>query len=206
MLHGPQFNHDRACPGRGPARRRAWRCALWRCVVRLVLVLASLPLPAQELPVSEYQVKAVWLLNFARFVQWPATAFSNAHSPVVVGVLGKDPFGRDLEKALEGKSVQGRSFQIKRVSTDLEMRGCHILFVAASERRRARDLPEKLKGACVLTVGESEEFLDQGGIINFLLKDKTVRFEINLKAAQPAELKLDANLLKVAVAVRGKYD
>ena len=166
----------------------------------------SLALNSQQMPVSEYQVKAVWLLNFARFVEWPAAAFTNAHSPLVVGVVGRDPFGRELEKALEGKTVKGRCFQIKHVSTDAELRACHILFVAGSERRRARDLSERLKGGSILTVGESDEFLDQGGIINFLLKDNSVRFEINLKAAQPAELKLDANLLKVAVAVRGKYD
>ncbi len=206
MSHRRQFNYDQARPGLGPARRGDRRLPRWRRVACLVMLLVYLPSPSQEIPVSEYQVKAVWLLNFARFVEWPATAFPNARSPVVVGVLGKDPFGRELEQALDGKTVQGRCFQIKRVSTDPEMRGCHILFVASSERRRSRDLPEKLKGACVLTVGESDEFLDQGGIINFLLKDKTVRFEINLKAAQSAELKLDANLLKVAVAVRGKYD
>src|SRR6266487_3292054 len=105
MFHRHQFNHDKACPGLGPAHWHAWRCSLWLRIVRVVVVLVNLPLHAQEMPVSEYEVKAVWLLNFARFVEWPAAAFTNAHCPVVVGVLGKDPFGRNLEQALEGKTV-----------------------------------------------------------------------------------------------------
>jgi hypothetical protein len=163
------------------------------------------PLRAQE-PLSEHQVKAVWLLNFARFVEWPESAFAGPNDPIVVGVAGKDPFGAGLEKVFSGKTVKGRSFRIRQVSTDQEMRGCHLLFVVSSDRRKPRDWAEKLKRAPVLTVGETEEFLGDGGIINFVLKDSSVRFEINLKAAQAAGLRLDANLLKVAVSVRGKYD
>ena len=161
---------------------------------------------AQETAPSEHQVKAVWLLNFARFVEWPATAFPNATAPLVVGVVGKDPFGRELERAFAAKTVKGRSFAFRRVSTEADLQGCHIMFVPSSERKRTRDWTGKLQGKAVLTVGESEEFLQNGGIINFLLKDNTVRFEISLNAAQAAGLKLHANLLKVAVAVQGKYD
>lgn len=161
---------------------------------------------AQKAPVSEYEVKAALLLNFVRFSEWPVTAFADAKSPYVVGVIGSDPFGKELEKAFENKVVKGRSFLLKRISIEQEMRNCHLLFVTASERRRWRDLREKLKGAPVLTVGESSDFIGQGGIINFLLKDNSVRFEINLEAAQAARLKLDANLLKVAVSVKGKYE
>src|ERR1043166_1966592 len=159
-----QINRQRSRPDPGSGCGRWW--TWWLCAL-LASVAGSghAPLPAEEAPVSEYRVKAVWLLNFARFVEWPASAFPAAHSPFVVGLLGKDPFGKELEKALEGKMVKGRSFRIKRVSSDPEMRGCHILFVSGTERRRSRDFSEKLRGAAVLSVGEWDEFLDQGGVI-----------------------------------------
>jgi hypothetical protein len=170
----------------------------------LLLLLAPPARPAEEAPLSEYEVKAALLLHFVRYSDWPAKAFPYAESPYVVGVAGRDPFGKDLEAAFEGKSVKGRSFLLKRVSSEQEMRTCHVLFVATSERRRAADLLRKLADAPVLTVGESSEFLDQGGMIHLRLKNESVRFDINLEPARNARLKLDANLLKVAASVRGK--
>jgi hypothetical protein len=185
------------------SRLACWAAGLLACALLLQCPHAR---PAEEAPLSEYQVKAAWLLNFVRYSDWPASAFVDARSPYVVGVAGRDPFGKDLEKAFEGKMVKGRTFLLKRVSNEQEMRACHLLFVSSSERRRSRDLLERIVGAPVLTVGESPEFLDQGGIINFLLKDGSVRFEINLEPARIARLKLDANLLTVAVSVRGKHE
>lgn len=172
----------------------------------LLLLLCPHARPAEEAPLPEYQVKALNLLNFARYTDWPATAFADARSPYVVGVAGRDPFGKDLEKVFEGKTVKGRPFILKRVSTEQEMRACHLLFVPSSERRRSEELLKKIAGAPVLTVGESPEFLDQGGMINLVLKDESVRFHINLEPARIARLKLDANLLTVALSVRGKRE
>jgi hypothetical protein len=186
-------------------RNAPWALASLSSWLALLLLVAS-AIRAQQVFPSEYQVKAVWLLNFARFVEWPESAFTNAQAPLVVGLLGKDPFGMDLEKTFAGKTIKGREFEIRRVSSENELRRCQILFVAFSERKRLRDLMEKPRAVPILTVGETDDFLDQGGVINFLLRDNSVRFEINLKAAQAAQLKLDANLLKVAVTVRGKYD
>jgi hypothetical protein len=162
--------------------------------------------PAEEAPLSEYQVKSALLLNFVRYSDWPATAFANPDSPYVVGIAGRDPFGKDLEKAFERKTVKGRPFVLKRVSGEQEMRACHLLFVSSSERRRSRELLEKISGAPVLTVGDFPDFLDHGGVINFLIKDGSVRFEINLEPARGTGIKLDANLLKVAASVRGKHE
>ena len=161
---------------------------------------------AEEAPLSEHQVKAAQMLNFFKYSHWPASAFAKTNSPYVVGVVGRDPFGKDLDRMFELKVVTGRPFVIKRTTDEQELRNCHLVFVSSSERRRLKDLLEKLKGAAVLTVGESPEFLDQSGVINFLLMDSSVRFEINLAAAQAAKVKLDANLLRLAVTVRGKYD
>lgn len=162
--------------------------------------------PAEEVQLPEYQVKAALLLNLVRYSDWPVGAFAQTNSPYVIGIVGRDPFGADLEKTFERKKVKGRPFLLKRISSDPEMRACHLLFVSSSERRRSRDLLEKLRGAPVMTVGESPDFLDQGGVINLLLKNGSVPFEINLEPARIARLKLDANLLKVAASVRGKHE
>ena len=151
-------------------------------------------------------VKANWLLNCARFIEWPERAFSDMHSPFIIGVLGKDPFGKSLDKAFEGKVVKGRPFVVRRLSASQDLKACHILFVSPSERKRTRDLLAKLKGAPVLTVGETDEFLAQGGMMQFVRKEDTIRFAVNLEPAQSARLYLNANLLKVAVSVRGRYE
>ena len=154
----------------------------------------------------EHEVKATWLLNLTLFVEWPSKAFHDAKSPFVVGVLGKDLTGMDLEKTFAGRSIKGRTVAIRKVSNEREMRECHLLFITSSERRRTRDWLDKLKGAPVLTVGETEEFLDYGGIVNLLLNDNSLQLEIDLNAAQKAGLRLNANLLKIAKKVRGKYE
>ncbi len=182
----------------------------WSCLVVLWVVLLSGASPnfsrAQEVTFSEYEVKAAWLLNFARFATWPTNAFISSNAPIVMGIVGKDSFGRSLERAFSGKTVKGRPLVIKRLVPDQEMPQCHILFVSASEYRRFKDISEKLRTNAVLTVGESDAFLDAGGMVNFVLKEKSIRFEISVQAAQTAGLKLEANLLKVAVSVRGKYE
>lgn len=199
----------------GPIRRQCdplrritarWVVRTWHGWLALLFFLCLPVVPAADAPRSEYQVKAALLLNFVRFSEWPSAAFAGTNSPFVIGVLGRDPFGKDLERTFEGKIVRGRAFIIRRLSDEQGMRNCHLLFISYSERRRLRDLREKLKGAAVLTVGEMDEFLDYGGVINIRLKNGSVKFDINLKAAQDAQLKLDANLAGSAESVRGKYE
>ncbi len=164
-------------------------------------------LPAQQpLVAPEHEVKATWLLNLTRFVEWPSSAFHDINSPFVVGVLGTDLPEMDLEKTFGDRPIKGRTVVIRKVSAESEMRGCHLLFFTSSERRRTRDLLDKLKGQPVLTVGEREDFLEYGGVINLLLNDKSLQLEIDLNAAQKAGLRLNANLLKIAKKVRGKYE
>lgn len=204
----PASNPVRNPHAGGASWRGGWKAAGRRMAGGFLALLAWLYLcEFKAWPAApEYEVKAELLANFAGFVTWPTGTFANSNSPVVIGVVGKDPFERFLEKAVESKTRPGRRLVLRRVNSDAEMRECHVLFVASSERRRLRDLRERLKGARVLTVGESEEFLDQGGIINFLLKGQSVRFEISVESAQAAGLRLDARLLSVADAVRGKYE
>jgi hypothetical protein len=153
---------------------------------------------AQE--ASEYQVKAAFLYNFAKFVEWPAGAGVDA--PLVIGVLGKDPFGSQIDRAVEGKTVNGRRLMIKRFSSLEAYEYCHILFVSSSERSNLPQIIAAVRNSSVLTVSETERFAHIGGIINFVTIENRIRFEINQAAAERAGLKISSKLLSLARVVR----
>ncbi len=153
---------------------------------------------AQSEPPTEYQVKAAFLYNFAKFVEWPADAFPDVQSPIVLGILGDDPFGSVLDKMIYGKAANGRGFVVKRVSEDAKLRSCHILFISSSEKKHLARILEGLKGAGVLTVGDMDRFAESGGVIHLLLAENKVRFGINLTAAARARLKISSKLLALA--------
>jgi hypothetical protein len=147
---------------------------------------------------TEYQVKAAFLFNFAKFVEWPADAFPTGDAPLQICVLGQDPFGGDFEQVIEDKTVNGHRLEIIHPSGVPQARACQILFVASSQKQQTREILQGIKGASVLTVGDTSGFAKAGGIINFVLDENRVRFEINPKAAERAHLKLSARLLTVA--------
>jgi hypothetical protein len=178
------------------------------CLVLVLLARVSVwcaPAHCQS-PPSEYEAKAAMLLNFVRFTDWPAEAFASAEAPFVIGVVGKDPFGAALDNTFSGKSVKGRSFVVKRFTADQNLKSCHLLFVPASEKRRQRDLLDKLRGASVLTVGETFDFRDHAGAVQFVLKGSSVGFNINLNVAKAGRLHISSNVLRQADGVWGKYD
>jgi len=164
-----------------------------------VLTAGLMQVHAQTpLAIDEYQVKAVFLFNFAKFVEWPATAFKSANEPIRICLLGQNPFGSSLEDAVRGKSVGSRSFELREVSNAQEACKCHILFVRASQKKGLRLLLGDLKECSVLTVGETEDFTSNGGIINFKLEDSRIRVEIDRGAAERAKLRVSSKLLSLA--------
>jgi hypothetical protein len=173
----------------------------WGLAVLLPFMSSSQPAAP-----TEYEIKAVWLLNFARFVEWPADAFSSPQAPLVVCVVGRDPFGSALEKTLAGKTIGGRPLAIRRLPADRDLAGCHVIFFSNSEKKKHRELIAKLRGTPVLTVGESDGFLNDEGLIQFVRREDTIRFAVNLESARSTRLKVSANLVKVAVLVKGKYE
>jgi hypothetical protein len=144
---------------------------------------------------KEYQVKAAFLYNFAMFVDWPREAFSDDRAALVVGVIGNDPFGGALDQAINGKNIGGRALVVRRLKWGEDLRSCHILFIGSSERRRLPQIIQSLRGSSVLTVGDMEQFNQQGGIINFILEASKVRFEINGSGANQARLRISSKLL-----------
>jgi YfiR/HmsC-like len=150
---------------------------------------------------TEYQVKAAFLLNFARFVEWPPRAFASATSPLGVCVLGEDPFGEALDRAVLGKTLSDRTLMVRRGKKLQELDGCEILFISASERGRLPEILGELRNAPVLTVGDSEEFAARGGGVQFTLEDNHVHFMVNVDATERAGLKVSSKLLSLAHVV-----
>ena len=152
---------------------------------------------------SEYAVKAAYLFNFAKFVQWPDGTFDNAASPIIIGVLGEDPFGGELDRTVEGKSIDGHPIRIKRFGAFDENRiyqfqKCNILFIAYSEKDNIKGILEALNGTNVLTVSEIEQFPNLGGMVLFDQEGQRITLGINLGAAQKEKLKISSKLLQVA--------
>ena len=167
--------------------------------LNLVLMLAAGGVRAEEFQPSEYQLKAAFLFNFAKFVEWPPGAFPEAKSPMIIGVLGDNPFGAELERTIRDKIVNGRPLQIREFRSPAEARECHILFVSNSEKKRLPEVVESLRGTNVLTVGEAENFIESGGMISFVREGNKIRFQINDQAARGAGLKISSKLMNLAV-------
>ncbi|HEX7184168.1 MAG TPA: YfiR family protein [Thermoanaerobaculia bacterium] len=150
---------------------------------------------------GEYEVKAAFLYNFAKFVEWPGSTFESPTDPLVLCVFGDDPFGESLDAVVQGETVGGRRLVVHRTRETAQLRGCHVVFLSQRTRERYPQVLDSLRGTSVLTVGEGEGFLTQGGMIRFVLDQNRVRFEINLDAAERNRLKLSSQLLRLARAV-----
>ncbi len=192
-------------PPRKGEGEQARRC-LWLVAVLLVAFLWPVsPLAAAEPVVAkEYQVKAAFLFNFTKFVEWPAEKFLAPDDPIVIGVLGRNPFGTALEETVKGKSVNGRALHIKVVRTVAEIKGVHVLFVAASEDHRMGEVGSALQAGRVLGVGESAAFLACGGVIRFVLEGAKLRFDIDMGSADLAQVTVRAQLQDLARDVKKK--
>ena len=154
---------------------------------------------AQETQPSEYQVKAAFLYNFAKFVEWPAQAYSKPDSPIVIGVLGKNVFGADLEHTIHNKMINSRPLEIREFHSTEEATNCHILFISPSERDHLSKVLVALQGTSVLTVSETDQFIEAGGMINFVVEENKIHFQINDDAAKKSGLKISSKLLSLAI-------
>jgi len=187
------------------AARGLLRSGRYGCIAAL-LVWAVSAAYAEESQYSEYEVKAAFLYNFAKFVEWPEESLPKADTPIVIGVLGQDPFKAILDETIRGKQAQKRDVEVKRSAKAQDMRSCHIVFISVSERSRLPETLGAFKGSPVLTVSDIDGFAEQGGIVN-LTKDKgKIRLRINVAAAKRAKLKMSSQLLKLAKIVKDPQD
>jgi hypothetical protein len=174
--------------------------------VRVGLILAMLAWinPVYAAPVGpsrEFHVKAVFLYNFAQFVEWPAGSFETPESPLVIGILGLDPFGETLDQMVHGEKVNGHPLVVKRYHRIGDVDHCHILFISGSEGARTEQITEILKGKSVLTVCDWEGLGRRGAMVRFVMERNRVRLRINLESAKSAGLNISSKLLRSAETV-----
>ena len=172
-------------------------------ILSLLLVLfAGLggSVQAQELT-SEYSIKAAFLFNFARFVEWPSEMMARS-SALNLCVFGHDPFHGELERVIREKTISNRPLVGRRISAPGDARACHIVFVSAADKAKVREVLTAVRDTSCLTVGEDAEFARSGGMITFVIEDDKIRFDINLGSAEAARLKISAKVLSVARTVR----
>jgi YfiR/HmsC-like len=160
------------------------------------------PSAADAAQSPEYLIKAAYLYNFAMFVEWPSDAFARTDSPIVIGVVGSDPFGKALDSTVQNKRINKRPLIVERLHWNQDLKRCHILFVSASETARIAELAERLNGRSVLIVGDTPDLASRGATINFAIEDNRVRFEINVRSARRARLNVSSKLLNLARVVR----
>ncbi len=165
------------------------------CAAGLALALSAGA--GAQTSLTEAQAKSAFVLNFARYVEWPATAFVSRDAPLVACLVGRDSLGTALA-ALEGRAVQSRILKVRRGVSAEDLRGCHLVFIAESEERRIVPIVRSLAGQPVLTVSDSERFIDIGGAIGLVLGDDRLQFEVNRQSLEQSQLKASASLLKLA--------
>ena len=192
------MGHAAVAASVGGRAKRGHRRMSSLLVVVIALVWATI-LPAVEPQTLEYQIKAAFLLNFTRFIEWPAPNTADAAAPFSICIAGDDPFGPALNQIVEGETVGSRPIVIRRIHAEAPS-SCAILYVSKDEKNIAGIIA--VAGPGTLTVGEGDAFLDQGGMIAFVLENRRVRFNIDQTAARKAGLKLSSRLLSVARSIR----
>ena len=186
----------------GVCKKKTVRRTLTAILALLFLALAAAVIPecaAQDAAPSEYQIKAAFLFNFAKFIQWPPEVFATTNSPLVIGVLGQNVFGDNLERTINNKTINNRPLECKQFRSVIEATNCQILFISASEKDRFPKIMDALRGTSVLTVSETDQFIEAGGMINFVIEANKIHFQINDEAAKKSGLTISSKLLSLAV-------
>jgi hypothetical protein len=167
------------------------------------LFCRELVLPVQSAPAAEYQVKAVFLFNFAQFVDWPASAFPQSQTPLVIGVLGQDPFGPYLDETVRGERVNNRPLTVRRYRRVEEIQTCHVLFISGSEADRMDQILASLKYRKILTVADAEGAAGARVMIRFVNQQNKIRLRINAEASRAANLTISSKLLRLGGSAGG---
>jgi len=183
------------------ARGRRFAC-LAALLLAALFPFAERALGADQSP-TEYQVKAAYLFNFLKFVEWPEDPAADPHGKWVIGFVGDSPIADELARLIDGKNVLGRELLVKKFQAADNPRGCNILFISDSEKKRLPSILTALQGSSVLTVADMDNFIGAGGMIQFVVEDARVRVAIDVGATSRAHLKVSSKLLSLARVVTG---
>jgi hypothetical protein len=172
-----------------------------RLAAAMALLLFAVRSAGAQVPRSEYEVKAAYLLNFARYAEWPVAAPADPADDFVICVLGRDPFGAVLERTVAGRRVLGRPVRVLRPGSRAEARLCQLAFIAGDPRAEVEPWLAEMRGRAVLTIGDGPAFTEAGGAIAFVPVAQTVRFEVNRNALEQAGVRLSSRVMALATRV-----
>lgn len=148
------------------------------------------------------EIQAGFLVKFCAYVKWPKSAFSGPDDPIIIGIVGRDPFGSTVDKIARSFKAKGRNVEIRRFSNSASITKSHVLFIPSSEQKNICEISEVLSGGSVLLVSNAPAFLEQSGIINFVMVGKKIRFNISRTNYQKAGLVISSKLLAVAHCIK----
>jgi hypothetical protein len=200
---------DRQRKGKGYMKWHSRRTTILTIIPYLIVTLCTvITTPVKSYSEStnynEHQIKAAFLFNFAKFVEWPESSFKDKQSPLVLCILGEDPFGESID-LFGGKTVESRRFMVKRITRGEGLEKCQILFISDSEKESIPKVLKAVRQRSILTVGDMKGFAQSGGIINLIETSKKIGFEININAAEQARLKISSHLLKLGRIVEDSH-
>ena len=186
-----------------PLRPLPLRLGLWLALLSwAIIAVPSFPAQAQDID-REYKLKAVYLYKFATYVEWPKQAFHDADSPFVIGILGPDPVGNNLRKIANEKKIDGRRIEVLNYQQPAEIKDCHILFMPRTLPPEIRRSAVKLlAGRNILLVGEESGFLEQGGVVDFVIAGNRIQIHISQPAYEREQLEVSSQLLRIANVVK----
>jgi hypothetical protein len=185
----------------GASERWPLKMMLARLILALIMTTFLVTNLNAELT-DEYHIKAAYLYNFTKFIVWPLDAFRESDKTFQICVLGRDPFGAALDEVVAGKAIEGRPFEVRRLSDRQQTGACRILYAAAPERKRTTSTALAANQIGVLTVDEAGSGTSDKAVVNFTLEHGKVRFEINITAAEEGKLQISSRLLNLATVVK----
>lgn len=173
------------------------------CLFLLLFFLPTIETHGQVSVAKEFQVKALFLYNFTHFVQWPQESFSDPDAPLVIGILGEDPFGPYIDELVKGEAVNNHPIVVERYASIEDVDHCHVLFINFAEKNTVKRTLDSLQARPILTVGDVDNFARMGGIIRFVREDERIGLRINTTAAAEAQLVISSKLLRLSEIVTG---
>jgi hypothetical protein len=185
--------------------KRFWAPVIFFFAVLLAVLSSDMAAGNDDSAASEYEVKAAYVYNFAKFIDWPKNVFPAKSDPIIIGIVGDDSFGLLLEKVVKDKAIQEHTLQVRLLKWSADFRTCHIIYIGSSEQKRFRQIIESLRESPVLTITETDEKSQAKGILNLFVDGGKVQFEVNIAEAEKARLRISSKLLRLARGTVGSY-